>query len=134
MSGAVVVGGRLMVAVAAVGAKADRRVAVSNSPARSGFSQSTVLLAFDSPLLFAGALRRRQNVRPSQTGEGGELQRATGPEPDEEAAGLNRPLSWARRVRPEGNASSRRRLLRRSAVMWVFMYFVEFLGGVSVIG
>jgi halocyanin-like protein len=94
----------------------------------------SVLAAFFSPLLFAAVMRRRYRERPPATaGEG--LERASGPTPVEE-----RPVSEPEieighdEYDPTGTASLIAFYFVLIALLWVFMYFVEFLGRVSVIG
>ncbi len=81
-------------------------------------------------------MRRRQNGRPPQMGEGGELQRATGPEPVDEAAddGIVRELEHDD-FDPVGTLVLVLIYMAILIGMWVFMYFVEFLGrGLTVVG
>ncbi|MFC7027822.1 hypothetical protein ACFQH8_10680 [Halomicroarcula sp. GCM10025710] len=68
-------------------------------------------------------------------GRRGELERATGPVPVEEAAETEPAVELAHdEYDPKGTAALVAFYFVLIALLWVFMYFVEFLGRVSVIG
>ncbi|MFB6222193.1 MAG: halocyanin domain-containing protein, partial [Haloarcula sp.] len=128
MKGAVVVGGPLD-GGSAGGGDGQRGSIELSGP--QWLLSGSVLLAFFSPLLFAAAMRRRQNGQPPETS--GELQRATGPEPVEEAAETEPAVELGHdEYDPKGTAALVAFYFVLIALLWVFMYFVEFLGRVTV--
>jgi halocyanin-like protein len=135
MKGAVVVGGQLDGSGGGSGGESGQEGSGIELSGPQWLLSGSVLLAFFSPLLFAVAMRRRQNGRPPQTGEGGELQRATGPEPVEEAAETEPAVELGHdEYDPKGTAALVAFYFVLIGLLWVFMYFVEFLGRVSIIG
>ncbi|MDS0222927.1 halocyanin domain-containing protein [Haloarcula sp. S1AR25-5A] len=135
MKGAVVVGGPLDGSGGGSGGGSGQEGGGIELSGPQWLLSGSVLLAFFSPLLFAVAMRRRQNGRPPQTGGGGELRRATGPEPVEEAAETEPAVELGHdEYDPKGTAALVAFYFVLIGLLWVFMYFVEFLGRVSIIG
>jgi len=94
----------------------------------------SVLAAFFSPLLLAAVMRRRYRERPPEPTDSG-LERASGPMPVEEAPEPEPAVEVGHdEFDPWGTASLVAAYFVLIALLWVFMYFVEFLGRVSVIG
>ena len=130
MKGAVVVGGPLGSGGGGGGSGSDIEL---SGP--GWLLSGSVLLAFFSPLLFAAVMRRRYRERPPATGGDESLERATGPAPVEEAAEPEPAVTLEHdEFDPWGTASLVAAYFVLIALLWVFMYFVEFLGRVSVIG
>jgi halocyanin-like protein len=135
MKGAVVVGGPLDGGSGGSGGGSGQEGGGIELSGPQWLLSGSVLLAFFSPLLFAFAMRRRQSGRPPQTSEGGELRRATGPEPVEEAAETEPAVELGHdEYDPKGTAALVAFYFVLIGLLWVFMYFVEFLGRVSIIG
>ena len=94
----------------------------------------SVLAAFFSPLLFAAVMRRRYREEPPMPDDSG-LERASGPTPVEEAPATDPEVTVSHEeYDPWGTAALVAFYFVLIALLWVFMYFVEFLGRVSVIG
>ncbi|MDS0277636.1 halocyanin domain-containing protein [Halomicroarcula sp. S1AR25-4] len=90
----------------------------------------SVLFAFFTPLLYAAAMRHRESTRPPQdlVGEDGTV-------PVEEATAADPAVELGHEeFDPTGTAALVAFYFVLIALLWVFMYFVEFLGRVSVIG
>ena len=94
----------------------------------------SVLAAFFSPLLFAAVMRRRYREQPPSVSDES-LERASGPAPVEEAAETEPDVALGHdEFDPTGTATLVAFYFVLIALLWVFMYFVEFLGRVSIIG
>ncbi|MFB6074418.1 MAG: halocyanin domain-containing protein [Haloarculaceae archaeon] len=97
-----------------------------------GIAGSAVLLAFLSPLLFAVFMRRRYDYGRRPRPAAGE---AREPEPAVEAPVEEPDVELGHdEYDPWGTVALVAGYLVIVVLMWVFMYFVEFLGRVSVIG
>jgi halocyanin-like protein len=132
MKGAVVVGGPLGGSESAGGGGGGRADIELSGP--QWLLTGSVLVAFFSPLLFAAVMRRRYRERPPSTAET-DLERASGPAPVEEASEDEPTVAVGHdEFDPTGTAALVALYLLLIALLWVFMYFVEFLGRVSVVG
>ena len=128
MKGAVVVGGPLQ---GGAGGEGGADIELSGPGWLLGGS---VLVAFFSPLLFAAVMRRRYRERPPQPTDS-DLELASGPRPVEGAPEVEPAVEVGHdEFDPWGTASLVAAYFVLIALLWVFMYFVEFLGRVSVIG
>jgi hypothetical protein len=133
MKGAVVVGGPLEGDSGGEGGGGGRGSIELSGP--QWLLSGSVLLAFFSPLLFAAVMRRRYRERPPQMGTDDDLERATGPAPVEEAAETEPAVELPHdEYDPKGTAALVAFYFVLIGFLWAFMYFVEFLGRVSVIG
>ncbi len=133
MKGAVVVGGPLGESGGGGGGGGGRGADIELSGPQWLLTGS-VLAAFFSPLLFAAAMRRRYREQPPSTAET-DLERASGPQPVEEAPEADPDVAVGHEeYDPWGTAALVAMYFVLIALLWVFMYFVEFLGRVSVIG
>jgi halocyanin-like protein len=132
MKGAVVVGGPLG------GEGAGQDGATQPTITAPGWiSSSAVLLAFLSPLLFAVVMKRRYTEQPPveafERAEGRTT--SDGPAPVEEAAETEPAIEVGHDdYDPWGTAALVAFYFVLIALLWVFMYFVEFLGRVTVMG
>ncbi|MDS0260633.1 halocyanin domain-containing protein [Haloarcula sp. S1CR25-12] len=127
MKGAVVVGGPL----AGGSGEGGTEVELSGP---MWLLMGSVLTAFFSPLLFAAVMRRRYRERPPEPTDDS-LERASGPRPVDEAPTTEPDVELGHdEFDPWGTASLVAAYFVLIALLWVFMYFVEFLGRVSVIG
>ncbi|MBV0903404.1 halocyanin domain-containing protein [Haloarcula salina] len=130
MKGAVVVGGPLGGSGGGSGGGRGADIELSGP---QWLLSGSVLLAFFSPLLFAAAMRRRYSEQPPATSD--DLTLATGPAPVEEAAETEPAVEIGHdEYDPKGTAALVAFYFVLIALLWVFMYFVEFLGRVTVIG
>ncbi|MFC6864910.1 halocyanin domain-containing protein [Halomicroarcula sp. GCM10025817] len=133
MKGAVVVGGPLEGGSGGDGGGGGRGSIELSGP--QWLLSGSVLLAFFSPLLFAAVMRRRYREQPPQMGTDDDLERATGPAPVEEAAETEPAVELSHdEYDPKGTAALVAFYFVLIGLLWAFMYFVEFLGRVSVIG
>ena len=129
MKGAVVVGGPLE--GGAGGGEGGSDIELSGP---GWLLAGSVLTAFFSPLLFAAVMRRRYRERPPEPADSA-LEVASGPRPVEEADEVDPAVEVEHdEFDPWGTASLVAAYFVLIALLWVFMYFVEFLGRVSVIG
>ena len=128
MKGAVVVGGPLE---GGSGGEGGADIELSGP---MWLLMGSVLAAFFSPLLFAAVMRRRYREEPPVPDDA-DLELADGPAPVAEADEAAPAVEVGHdEFDPWGTASLVAAYLVLIALLWVFMYFVEFLGRVSVIG
>jgi len=129
MKGAVVVGGPLEGGSA--GGEAGTDIELSGP---DWLLAGSVLTGFFSPLLLAAVMRRRYREQPVVPSDA-DLERASGPTPVAEAEEAEPAVEVGHdEFDPWGTASLVAAYFVLIALLWVFMYFVEFLGRVSVIG
>ncbi|MDS0280900.1 halocyanin domain-containing protein [Haloarcula onubensis] len=128
MKGAVVVGGPLQ---GGSGGEGGADIELSGP---GWLLAGSVLTAFFSPLLFAAVMRRRYREQPPVPDDA-DLELASGPTPVAEAEEAEPAVEVGHdEFDPWGTASLVAAYFVLIVLLWVFMYFVEFLGRVSVIG